>query len=63
MSIYAPETLGIEEEFGDARWPIRYHHCTQLYRVWLVVVDWVWLTLIEVIPLPAQLCFCRWEFG
>ena len=25
MSIYAPETLGIEEEFGDARWPIRYN--------------------------------------
>lgn len=22
MSIYAPETLGIEEEFGDPRWPI-----------------------------------------
>ena len=24
MSIYAPETLGIEEEFGDRNWPIRY---------------------------------------
>ena len=24
MSIYAPDTLGIKEEYGDWTWPIRY---------------------------------------
>ena len=31
--------------------------------IWFLVADWVWLTWILIVPLPAQLCLGWWEFG